>query len=983
MAVLAGHRDRYSLSVICVFLALTSSAAAVYVQGNINTTEDWVYIAQFCYLSSGNLDYELLYPKAFGVEKLLLYYDDIFTNATSGSQNCTERVSFLSYEFNTIIDLSERSFRSRFAGCNVTRIDGDEYYKCEEHIGIRASRPRMWYVALARCELSEEGICHSDGPSGSNVKVTGPSSFLTNGVKRMTLTCETGEVNPVPKFKWKGAVCENGNEDSKCTFSPHPHDDNPPLKPPQLSGYNTTSKIVKPDDSPKCTVEGGKPLVTSVVYSCSNDTLPDEQDVRTEIFVSSSLTLDSSSVQETEVVCKCVAVWDPQPDLYSLSQEDTIYLQMSSEEIPNEHDRQLNSETPSQSAVGANVAPVTVMFLLPPSIEENDAASDKDDDDAHVLNIKMDPGYVSAEDLDIPDVVSSGSESLGPEIHVTPCFTGETSDYAVVGEMTPSQKCVSIKRDPGSGYSEVQIHDPTARADTTGPSAKPCDAAEPPLTNTCDQPVTPVPNCHADNHQFSLERREDSQALRRTVIYRMEQFLLVSVSAEVPPTAVCQPFVTEGDDFTCEYGPSESGVTVSGPASFPADGKKNITLTCTAVDVNPEPIFSWQDPPPVPPKLSGYNKGKPLQPGDSPKCTVTGGKPLVSSVNFSCSEDVCPDQPDIVQDNSVISPLVNASERNTTNKLRCRCTAHWDVEPTLYALTAEDTLEVEASGEQNPHGSDQDGTNGESSAAVAGGTVSAVVAIIVVVVIVVIIVKRKRVKLQKVGTYDDVEDNLPMRPPIGDCRDTNDGEKSEIQVDSGYSTPLDQISGSSSDGSMKKPCPAKWRVVGSGDYSLVEESGAGIGQSPLRVLTKDKHGYSDVEVLGPSPPIDSASATPFEVVNVTPTGASPLGAVPGRKDGFNRQFSSDVHQVRGPDGDFYAQVHKVPKGVSGLPTTGGNAAKMEGKNPEGASEVPPTANKQEKTQAEGDDDGTYDKLHHHGSHPAPHAPEQVYSHINE
>ncbi|KAK7479038.1 hypothetical protein BaRGS_00029708, partial [Batillaria attramentaria] len=266
----------------------------------------------------------------------------------------------------------------------------------------------------------------------------------------------------------------------------------------------------------------------------------------------------------------------------------------------------------------------------------------------------------------------------------------------------------------------------------------------------------------------------------------LEQEKCTEETGGFPPLTVhviVSPGVTDG--------PSETGVIISGPVSFLADGKKNITLTCKAVDVNPEPVVSWQGvvcdngndrntciftpnhayddsnvvcrvinsqsfitasaiyslnltyPPPVPPKLSGYTRGKPLQPGDSPKCTVTGGKPLVSSVNFSCSEDAYPDQPDIVQDNSVISPLVNASEKSTTRKLRCRCAAHWELDPELYTLTAEDILEAGTSGEQIP-GFDQDGTNGGSSAAVAIGTVSAVVVIIVVVVTVVFFVKRKR-----------------------------------------------------------------------------------------------------------------------------------------------------------------------------------------------------------------------------------------------
>ncbi|KAK7106678.1 hypothetical protein V1264_017906 [Littorina saxatilis] len=41
------------------------------------------------------------------------------------------------------------------------------------------------------------------------------------------------------------------------------------------------------------------------------------------------------------------------------------------------------------------------------------------------------------------------------------------------------------------------------------------------------------------------------------------------------------------------YGPSDNDTVIEGPSSFATDGTKNLTLTCTAKNVNPSPVYAW------------------------------------------------------------------------------------------------------------------------------------------------------------------------------------------------------------------------------------------------------------------------------------------------------------------------------------------------------------------------------------------------------
>ncbi|KAK7482466.1 hypothetical protein BaRGS_00026283, partial [Batillaria attramentaria] len=99
-------------------------------------------------------------------------------------------------------------------------------------------------------------------------------------------------------------------------------------------------------------------------------------------------------------------------------------------------------------------------------------------------------------------------------------------------------------------------------------------------------------------------------------------------------------------------------------------------------------------PPTSAPQIHGYSMGSVLRAGSplTMTCVVIGGKPLVTSVSFSCNGH--PDrQPDMTIVGQVQSPLVMEPVRAQDNGIRCTCTAKW-ARPDLYSLQASVVLSV-------------------------------------------------------------------------------------------------------------------------------------------------------------------------------------------------------------------------------------------------------------------------------------------------
>ncbi|XP_070201557.1 transmembrane protein 145-like [Littorina saxatilis] len=144
----------------CILLQLSPPVCAKWVKSSIDTSADWTFITRFCFLSdTGGFDFVFKYPKSYGIQQLLLYYDKPgqWEGVYKSSKNCSERVSVLSKANNQIIDLTNRITGSRSAGCTEYTQGNEVYYNCTDSVSFRAARERWWYISLARCQPSEGG----------------------------------------------------------------------------------------------------------------------------------------------------------------------------------------------------------------------------------------------------------------------------------------------------------------------------------------------------------------------------------------------------------------------------------------------------------------------------------------------------------------------------------------------------------------------------------------------------------------------------------------------------------------------------------------------------------------------------------------------------------------------------------------------------------------------------------------------------------
>ncbi|XP_052873176.1 transmembrane protein 145-like [Anopheles cruzii] len=91
-----------------------------YVEGHLRTTDNWAFLARFCFLSGkGKYEYLIEYEKKLGELKLLLYYDDQtqWPAVYKTDKTCTEKLAVLHPEDNQIVPLSPRTPFNVFSGC--------------------------------------------------------------------------------------------------------------------------------------------------------------------------------------------------------------------------------------------------------------------------------------------------------------------------------------------------------------------------------------------------------------------------------------------------------------------------------------------------------------------------------------------------------------------------------------------------------------------------------------------------------------------------------------------------------------------------------------------------------------------------------------------------------------------------------------------------------------------------------------------------
>ncbi|XP_060599428.1 transmembrane protein 145-like isoform X1 [Ruditapes philippinarum] len=139
-------------TVLC--LVITSSHGK-YVEGEINTLQDWEFITRFCFLSAkGTLRFTFEYPITYGPQHILLYYDtpDQWDAVYKSDKNCSQRMAVMNPANNQIITLDTNQ-------CKIQTIDGMQKYNCTDERRFIAARERWWYIAAAHCRpLTPIGI---------------------------------------------------------------------------------------------------------------------------------------------------------------------------------------------------------------------------------------------------------------------------------------------------------------------------------------------------------------------------------------------------------------------------------------------------------------------------------------------------------------------------------------------------------------------------------------------------------------------------------------------------------------------------------------------------------------------------------------------------------------------------------------------------------------------------------------------------------
>ncbi|XP_050098399.1 uncharacterized protein LOC126579127 [Anopheles aquasalis] len=96
------------------------TAESKYVEGHLKTSDNWAFLARFCFLSGkGKYEYLIEYEKKLGELKLLLYYDDKsqWPAIYKTDKTCTEKLAVLHPEDNQIVTLSPRTPYNVYSGC--------------------------------------------------------------------------------------------------------------------------------------------------------------------------------------------------------------------------------------------------------------------------------------------------------------------------------------------------------------------------------------------------------------------------------------------------------------------------------------------------------------------------------------------------------------------------------------------------------------------------------------------------------------------------------------------------------------------------------------------------------------------------------------------------------------------------------------------------------------------------------------------------
>ncbi|XP_063960084.1 transmembrane protein 145-like [Lytechinus pictus] len=150
---------------LAILSSLLQSTLCLYQEGRIETTDNWIFLARFCFLSDiGRLRFEVQYPQSFETQNLILYYDEpgqwpsVYPLDTAPLQTCLEKESVLKPENHQVVNLTTSYVWSGCARLETdvdsdwSRLFGDShFFDCKGGRSFRSVRDRWWYIVLSNC----------------------------------------------------------------------------------------------------------------------------------------------------------------------------------------------------------------------------------------------------------------------------------------------------------------------------------------------------------------------------------------------------------------------------------------------------------------------------------------------------------------------------------------------------------------------------------------------------------------------------------------------------------------------------------------------------------------------------------------------------------------------------------------------------------------------------------------------------------------
>ncbi|CAG2120020.1 unnamed protein product, partial [Medioppia subpectinata] len=125
---------------------------------------NWVFLTRFCFLSQdGVFEYDVSYPKSYGPQNFLLYFDSVYQwpAVYKTSKTCDERHKILDNDNNQIISLTNFTTQiksTHASGCGEYREKYDNntvWYRCTHYRKFHSYRERWWFIALDNCRSTQ------------------------------------------------------------------------------------------------------------------------------------------------------------------------------------------------------------------------------------------------------------------------------------------------------------------------------------------------------------------------------------------------------------------------------------------------------------------------------------------------------------------------------------------------------------------------------------------------------------------------------------------------------------------------------------------------------------------------------------------------------------------------------------------------------------------------------------------------------------